>query len=119
MTWPLVVLAVPTLLAGAWGIDAYVAKALPSEHPPHDGGFLENLFAPFNHNILASSLGLLAVLAVGGHRVLAGTMTEGQMLEFMQYIGLLVGPLRTLGMTVAFGQRASAALLRVNEVFGA
>jgi ATP-binding cassette subfamily B protein len=65
---------------------------------------------------LLPSLGLLAVLAVGGHRVLAGTMTEGQMLEFMQYIGLLVGPLRTLGMTVAFGQRASAALLRVNEV---
>ncbi|MFM7686180.1 MAG: ABC transporter ATP-binding protein, partial [Actinomycetota bacterium] len=65
---------------------------------------------------LLPSLGLLAVLAVGGHRVLSGTMTEGQMLEFMQYIGLLVGPLRTLGMTVAFGQRASAALLRVNEV---
>jgi NADH-quinone oxidoreductase subunit L len=35
---------------------------LPSEHPPHDDGFLENLFAPFNHNILASSLGLLAVV---------------------------------------------------------
>jgi len=63
MTWPLVVLAVPTLLAGAWGIDAFVAKALPSEHAPHDEGFLENLFAPFNHNILASSLGLLAVVA--------------------------------------------------------
>jgi NADH-quinone oxidoreductase subunit L len=62
MTWPLVVLAVPTLLAGAWGIDAFVAKALPSEHAPHDGGFLENLFAPFNHNIFAASFGLLAVV---------------------------------------------------------
>jgi ATP-binding cassette subfamily B protein len=38
------------------------------------------------------------------------------MLEFMQYIGLLIFPLRNLGMTVAFGQRAAAALLRVNEV---
>ncbi|MBU6315188.1 MAG: ABC transporter ATP-binding protein/permease [Acidobacteria bacterium] len=65
---------------------------------------------------LLPSLGLLAVLAVGGHRVLRGDMTEGQLVEFMLYIGLLVGPLRTLGMTVAFGQRASAALLRVNEV---
>mgnify|MGYP003345989884 FL=1 len=63
MNWPLVVLAVPTLLAGAWGIDAYLAKALPSEHAPHDAGFAENLFAPFNHNILAASLGLLAVVA--------------------------------------------------------
>lgn len=65
---------------------------------------------------LLPNLGLLAVLAIGGHRVLSGTMTRGQMLEFMQYIGLLIFPLRNLGMTVAFGQRAAAALLRVNEV---
>jgi ABC-type multidrug transport system fused ATPase/permease subunit len=43
-------------------------------------------------------------------------MSYGQMLEFMQYIALLIFPLRNLGMTVAFGQRAAAALLRVNEV---
>lgn len=65
---------------------------------------------------LLPNLGLLAVLAIGGHQVLAGDMTQGQMLEFMQYIGLLIFPLRNLGMTVAFGQRAAAALLRVNEV---
>ncbi len=65
---------------------------------------------------LLPSLGLLAVLAFGGHRVLNGEMTRGQMLEFMQYIGLLIFPLRNLGMTVAFGQRAAAALLRVNDV---
>jgi ATP-binding cassette subfamily B protein len=65
---------------------------------------------------LLPNLGLLAVLALGGHYVLNGEMTRGQMLEFMQYIGLLIFPLRNLGMTVAFGQRAAAALLRVNEV---
>ncbi|MFZ9483085.1 MAG: ABC transporter ATP-binding protein [Ilumatobacteraceae bacterium] len=65
---------------------------------------------------LLPNLGLVAVLAVGGHRVLDGEMTPGQMIEFMQYIGLLVGPLRNLGMTVAFGQRAAAALRRVGEV---
>ena len=65
---------------------------------------------------LLPNLGLIAVLAIGGHRVLNGEMTQGEMLEFMQYIGLLIFPLRNLGMTVAFGQRAAAALLRVNEV---
>jgi ATP-binding cassette subfamily B protein len=65
---------------------------------------------------LLPNLGLIAVLFIGGHRVIDGTMTYGQMLEFMQYIALLVFPLRNLGMTVAFGQRAAAALLRVNEV---
>jgi ATP-binding cassette, subfamily B, bacterial len=65
---------------------------------------------------LLPNLGLIAVLGIGGHRVLSGDMRYGQMLEFMLYIALLVMPLRNLGMTVAFGQRASAALLRVNEV---
>ena len=65
---------------------------------------------------LLPNIGLIAVLGIGGHRVLDGAMTRGQMLEFMQYIALLIFPLRNLGMTVAFGQRAAAALLRVNEV---
>jgi len=63
MTWPLVALALPTLLAGAIGIDAFIAKALPSEHPSPNEGLLNNLFAPFNHNILAAGFGLLAVVA--------------------------------------------------------
>ena len=65
---------------------------------------------------LLPNLGLIAVLGMAGHRVIDGTMTLGQMIEFMQYIGLLIFPLRNLGMTVAFAQRAAAALLRVNEV---
>ena len=65
---------------------------------------------------LLPNLGLIAVLGIGGHRVIDGRMTYGQMLEFMQYIALLIFPLRNLGMTVAFGQRAAAALLRVDEV---
>lgn len=65
---------------------------------------------------LLPNLGMIAVLGIGGHRVLSGGMSYGQMLEFMQYIALLIFPLRNLGMTVAFGQRAAAALLRVNEV---
>jgi ATP-binding cassette subfamily B protein len=65
---------------------------------------------------LLPNLGMIAVLAIGGHRVLDGRMTYGAMLEFLQYIALLVWPLRNIGMMVAFGQRAAAALLRVNEV---
>ena len=63
MIWPLKILAVPTLLAGAWGIDAYIGKAFPGGHQPHNEGFWQNLFSPFNHNILAAGFGLLAVVA--------------------------------------------------------
>ena len=59
---------------------------------------------------LLPNLGLIAVLGIGGHRVIDGEMTYGQMVEFLQYIALLIVPLRSIGMTVAFGQRAAAAL---------
>jgi ATP-binding cassette subfamily B protein len=67
---------------------------------------------------LLPSLGLIAVLGIGGHRVLDGQMTVGQLVEFNFYVALLVWPLRTIGMTLAWGQRAAAALERVHEVLG-
>jgi ATP-binding cassette subfamily B protein len=62
------------------------------------------------------ALGLIAVLGIGGHRVLNGTMTVGELVAFNFYVQLLVWPLRTIGMTVAFGQRAATALQRIDEV---
>lgn len=65
---------------------------------------------------LLPSLGLVAVLGVGGHRVINGEMTVGSLVAFNTYLTMLVWPMRNIGMTVAMGQRAAAALLRVNEV---
>ena len=67
---------------------------------------------------LLPSVGLIAVLAVGGHRVLAGDLTIGELVEFNFFVQLLVWPLRTIGMTIAFGQRAAAALERIDHVLG-
>jgi ATP-binding cassette subfamily B protein len=62
--------------------------------------------------------GLIAVLAVGGHQVLNKELTIGELVAFNFYVQLLVWPLRTIGMTVAFGQRAAAALERIDDVLG-
>lgn len=62
------------------------------------------------------ALGLIGVLGVGGLRVLDGAMTVGELVAFNFFVTLLVWPLRSIGMTVAFGQRAAAALERVHEV---
>jgi ATP-binding cassette subfamily B protein len=43
-------------------------------------------------------------------------MTVGELVAFNFFVTLLVWPLRSIGMTVAFGQRAAAALERVHEV---
>lgn len=65
---------------------------------------------------LLPQLGLIAVLGVGGLRVIDGDLTLGQLVQFNFYVALLVWPLRMIGMTIAFAQRAAAALERINEV---
>jgi ATP-binding cassette subfamily B protein len=65
---------------------------------------------------LLPSIGLIAVLGMGGHRVIDGSMTVGDLVKFNAYITMLIWPLRNIGMTVALGQRAAVALMRVNEV---
>jgi ATP-binding cassette, subfamily B, bacterial len=65
---------------------------------------------------LLPSLGLVAVLGLGGHRVINGEMTIGGLVAFNTYLTMLIWPMRNIGMTVAFAQRAASALLRVNEI---
>jgi len=65
---------------------------------------------------LLPALGLIGVLAVGGTQAINGQITIGALVAFNFYVALLIWPLRTIGMTVAFAQRAAAALQRVNEV---
>jgi len=67
---------------------------------------------------LLPSIGLIAVLGIGGHRVINGQMTVGDLVKFNAYITMLIWPLRNLAMTVALAQRASVALVRIDEVLG-
>jgi NADH-quinone oxidoreductase subunit L len=64
MIWPLRILAVPSVLAGFWGIDAALGRFFHPGHAAHHGGFLETLLAPFGHAPLAA-LGSLAVVLFG------------------------------------------------------
>src|SRR6056297_2159156 len=68
---------------------------------------------------LLPQLGLIAVLGLGGLRVIDGDLTLGQLVQFNFFVALLVWPLRMIGMTIAWAQRAGAALERVNEVLDA
>ncbi|MEM7139567.1 MAG: ABC transporter ATP-binding protein [Actinomycetota bacterium] len=65
---------------------------------------------------LLPSIGLITVLGYGGHLVLDGEMTVGELVSFNIYVIMLIQPLRMLGMIVANGQRASAAGVRISEV---
>jgi ATP-binding cassette subfamily B protein len=62
------------------------------------------------------ALGLLAVLWYGGHQVLAGHLTLGELTAFNAYIVMLIWPLRMTGMLIAQAQRAVAGAQRIHEI---
>jgi len=62
MTWPLVILAAPTIFAGYWGIEAFFQQHY--DKVAHHGSWLSEMFAPFGHAPFAA-LSSIAALAFG------------------------------------------------------
>ena len=65
---------------------------------------------------LLPNIGLIATLGYGGHQVLDGSLTLGQLVGFNVYVVMLIWPLRMLGMIIAQGQRSAASAERVHEI---
>ncbi len=65
---------------------------------------------------LLPNIGLIATLGYGGHQVLEGHLTLGQLVGFNVYVVMLIWPLRMLGMIIAQGQRSAASAERVHEI---
>lgn len=65
---------------------------------------------------LLPNIGVVAVLGYGGHQVINGALTLGDLVAFNAYIYLLIWPLRMLGMIIAQAQRAAASGERVAEI---
>ena len=101
---------------GAEGVrmDALTSEADDIQEVSLGAARVRSRFLPLME--VLPSLGLIGVLAVGGERVLAGAMSVGDLVAFNFFVALMVWPLRSIGMTVAFAQRAAAALERVHEV---
>ncbi len=75
------------------------------------------LEAKFNPAIgFLPQLGLAAVLLIGGNRVIHGHLTLGQFTQFYLYLNMLIGPMRSLGVTLGLAQRATASGARIFQV---
>ncbi len=61
-------------------------------------------------------LGLAAILIVGGRQVINGTLTAGDFAAFYTYLLMLISPMRSLGIALGFGQRATASGVRLFQI---
>ncbi len=61
-------------------------------------------------------LGLAAVLLIGGYDVIHHSLTLGQFTAFYLYLLMLLGPTRTLGVTLGMAQRATASGARIFQL---
>lgn len=60
-------------------------------------------------------ISLLITILMGGMKVIEGTITVGNIAEFIFYITMLTFPVSTLGWTSSMVQRAAASQQRINE----
>jgi ATP-binding cassette subfamily B protein len=68
---------------------------------------------------LASGLGTIVVLWVGGRHVVAGTISLGDFVAYNAYLALLAWPTIALGWIVNVFQRGAGAMERLDEVLRA
>jgi len=63
-----------------------------------------------------SNLSLGIVLYLGGRQTISATITSGDFVAFISYIGLLTWPMMAMGWVVNLIQRGKASLDRINKI---
>ena len=62
-------------------------------------------------------LSQIIILGFGGAQVMAGSLTIGDITQFVAYLSLLIWPVIAIGWVTNLVQRAAAAMKRLNAVF--
>ncbi|MBK8700827.1 MAG: ABC transporter ATP-binding protein [Saprospiraceae bacterium] len=66
--------------------------------------------------VLLINLSTLIVLLVGGHQVGNGTITTGNIAEFIIYVNMLTWPVTSIGWIASIIQEAEASQARINQI---
>ena len=110
-------------------VGVHVVKSFAQE-PQEEQKFIERSEAVFQQTVRANRqralyvpfiswvpmLAQAAVLLVGARMVAKGELTVGGFIAFNLYLGMLIMPLRSLGMWVGQAQRATASGERIFQV---
>lgn len=71
-------------------------------------------FFPFI--MLLSSMSIVVIIYFGGRQVILGTITTGDLVAFMSYLGILTWPMIAMGWVVNVMQRGAASMGRINRI---
>lgn len=74
---------------------------------------VQAFFAPLM--VLLIGLSTILTIYIGGKQVIAGSITAGNIAEFVIYVGMLMWPVTSIGWTASLIQRADASQKRINE----
>lgn len=75
---------------------------------------VQAIFFPFI--ILLIGLSTILTIYIGGLEVIAGSITTGNIAEFVVYVNLLTWPVASIGWITSLIQRAAASQARINEL---
>ncbi|MEJ2727029.1 MAG: ABC transporter ATP-binding protein [Deltaproteobacteria bacterium] len=79
-------------------------------------GLVKIVGAFFPMMLLFTNLSLAIVLYLGGRQTIAMTITPGDFVAFISYLGLLTWPMMALGWVTNLIQRGRASLDRINRI---
>jgi ABC-type multidrug transport system fused ATPase/permease subunit len=101
--------------------DAQYERFRAANWAVRERSLMANRIANFNQPFLLFILNSVTVLILiyGGHEALAGALTIGTLVAFIEYRNQLALPIRQVGQLVNQGSRASSAAQRVFEVIDA
>jgi ABC-type multidrug transport system fused ATPase/permease subunit len=111
-------------ISGVRVVKAFAAEPRQLErfrnavHRVFDQAMFSNRLSAFYQPFIGflPNLGLAAILVVGGRSVINGELTPGDFAAFYTYLLMLISPMRSLGVSLGFAQRATASGKRLFEL---
>jgi len=91
-------------------------EAVSKEYIKENLGLVKIIGSFFPLMLLFTNLSLAIVLYLGGRQTIAMTITPGDFVAFIAYLGLLTWPMMALGWVTNLIQRGRASLDRINRI---
>lgn len=96
--------------------EAAKVKGISRDYVTKNLGLVKITGPFFPMMILFSNVSLAIVLYLGGRQTIIATITTGDFVAFISYLGLLTWPMMAMGWVVNLIQRGTASLDRINKI---